>query len=86
MLQNPLSTNRTTLEQDLTDRHTRVVRQLIDESIIQPQLVGFHGQTSFHRPRTETSKAQTVQIGDGQRMANDLGIPVVYEFSSTRCE
>ena len=80
LLQNPLSTNKTTLEQDLTDRHTRVVRQLIDESSIQPQLVGFHGQTIFHHPRTETSKAQTVQIGDGQRMANDLGIPVVYDF------
>ena len=80
LLQNPFSANKTTLEQDLTDRHTHVVRQLIDESSIQPQVVGFHGQTIFHRPRTETSKAQTVQIGDGQRMANDLGIPVVYDF------
>ena len=80
LLQDPFSENKTTLEKDLTDRHTQVVRHLIRESGIQPQLVGFHGQTIFHRPRTETSKAQTLQIGDGQRMTNDLGIPVVYDF------
>jgi anhydro-N-acetylmuramic acid kinase len=39
-------------------------------------LVGFHGQTVFHDP----ARALTVQIGDGQRLADRLGIPVVWDF------
>ncbi|RZI45507.1 anhydro-N-acetylmuramic acid kinase [Candidatus Finniella inopinata] len=80
LLQNPFADNRGSLEQKLTDHHTHVVRQLVDQAGIQPALIGFHGQTILHRPRTETSNAQTIQIGDGQKMATDLGIPVVYDF------
>ena len=39
-------------------------------------LVGFHGQTVFHDP----ARALTVQIGDGQQLADRLGIPVVWDF------
>ena len=39
-------------------------------------VVGFHGQTVLHRP----SGRLTVQIGDGQALARELGIPVVYDF------
>lgn len=80
VLQNPFASDKTRLEQELTDRHSHLVQKLKHESGIQPQLIGFHGQTIFHRPRTQTAYAQTVQIGNGQRLANDLGIPVVYDF------
>ena len=80
LLQDSFSLNSAALEQELTDLHTQVVQRLIDQSDIQPQLIGFHGQTIFHRPRTESLQARTLQIGDGQKMANDLGVPVAYDF------
>ena len=41
-----------------------------------PKLVGFHGQTVWHDP----AKGVTVQIGDGQGLADALGLPVVHDF------
>ena len=41
-------------------------------------LVGFHGHTLFHRPE----QRRTCQLGDGQRLADRLGIDVVYDFRS----
>lgn len=41
-------------------------------------LVGFHGQTVLHRPHA----GLTVQLGDGQALADALGIPVVSDFRS----
>ncbi len=40
------------------------------------QLIGFHGQTVFHAPE----RRLTVQIGDGQKLAQRLGLPVVFDF------
>lgn len=39
-------------------------------------VVGFHGQTVFHRPDV----GLTVQIGDGAALAKAAGLPVVYDF------
>ena len=39
-------------------------------------VVGFHGQTVLHRPEARL----TVQLGDGQALAERLGVPVVYDF------
>jgi anhydro-N-acetylmuramic acid kinase len=39
-------------------------------------LVGFHGQTVFHDP----ARALTVQIGDGQSLADRLRLPVVWDM------
>ena len=41
-------------------------------------LIGFHGQTVLHRPEA----GLTVQIGDGQELADVLGRPVVFDFRS----
>ena len=41
-------------------------------------LVGFHGQTLAHDP----AGRGTHQAGDGQRLANRLGLPVVWDFRS----
>ena len=39
-------------------------------------LIGFHGQTVFHDP----SRRLTVQLGDGQVLADRFGIPTVLDF------
>ncbi|TNC68037.1 anhydro-N-acetylmuramic acid kinase [Rubellimicrobium roseum] len=41
-------------------------------------LVGFHGQTLAHDPRGRG----TLQVGDGDRLAQALGRPVVWDFRS----
>ena len=41
-------------------------------------LVGFHGQTLAHAPRTHG----TLQVGDGAWLAEALGVPVVWDFRS----
>ncbi|MYA87826.1 MAG: anhydro-N-acetylmuramic acid kinase, partial [Boseongicola sp. SB0662_bin_57] len=42
------------------------------------ELVGFHGQTTFHLPDV----GRTCQIGDGRSLARALGVPVVWDFRS----
>jgi anhydro-N-acetylmuramic acid kinase len=39
-------------------------------------VVGFHGQTVLHRPDARL----TVQIGDGDALAQRLGLPIAYDF------
>ena len=70
-------------EAALTNSQTVAVQRCIklsgiDENEI--EAVGFHGQTVLHRAPNKLSKGKTRQLGDGQTMANKLGIPVVYEF------
>ena len=46
-------------------------------------LVGFHGQTVLHQPAGETRRVgRTVQLGDAQRVAAGLGVPVAFDFRS----
>ncbi|ALN73999.1 anhydro-N-acetylmuramic acid kinase [Aureimonas sp. AU20] len=45
-------------------------------------VVGFHGQTVLHRARSPERLGATRQLGDGELMAQKLGIPVVYDFRS----
>jgi len=39
-------------------------------------VIGFHGQTLAHAP----DQARTLQVGDGQVLADALGVPVVWDF------
>jgi len=48
-------------------------------------IIGFHGQTSAHLPPSIAGKnhdVYTVQIGDGQGLADLTGISVIYDFRS----
>ncbi|KIN64849.1 Anhydro-N-acetylmuramic acid kinase [Sulfitobacter noctilucicola] len=47
-----------------------------------PDLIGFHGQTLAHAPRTQG----TLQVGDGALLAERLGCPVVWDFRSADVE
>ncbi|MCT4557435.1 MAG: anhydro-N-acetylmuramic acid kinase [Pelagimonas sp.] len=46
------------------------------------QLVGFHGQTLAHDPKGRG----THQMGDGEALADALGLPVVWDFRTTDVE
>lgn len=50
-------------------------------------IIGSHGQTCAHFPPSiaktkDPSKVYTIQIGNGQKLADLTGIPVVYDFRS----
>jgi anhydro-N-acetylmuramic acid kinase len=66
-------------EDMITSVHAQTVEALIAAHGIERSsiaVVGFHGQTVTHRPEQRL----TVQIGDGQALARQLGIPVVHDF------
>ncbi len=67
------------LECELTELHGRAVGEFLDNNNINTgeiDLIGFHGQTVLHRPQY----ALTIQLGDGQKLADQTGIEVIYDF------
>ncbi len=67
--------------EDSTRLHARLVNQLLTEQNLSAsdiRVVGYHGQTLLHRPEEGIS----IIIGDGQRLANEITIPVVNDFRS----
>ena len=65
------------LERELTRRHAEAVRRfLARHPALQPELIGFHGQTVLHRPE----RALTVQLGDGALLARETGIATVFDM------
>jgi anhydro-N-acetylmuramic acid kinase len=66
-------------EELVNNAHAEAVESFLGSNGLQPgdlAAVGFHGQTLLHRPE----RGLTVQIGNGQALAQRLGIPVVYDF------
>lgn len=69
------------LETELTDLHGRAIATLLADmncTSAEVDLVGFHGQTIWHRP----NQNQTWQMGDGGRLASSIEIPVAFDFRS----
>lgn len=67
------------VELQLTELHAKAVQTLLKKSGIGAHhlhMVGFHGQTIFHQPALR----RTIQIGDGQKLADMVGIPVINDF------
>jgi len=63
----------------VTQRHAEAVEAFLAQNNLSPasiDVVGFHGQTVFHKPEAKL----TVQIGDGEALSARLGIPVVFDF------
>jgi anhydro-N-acetylmuramic acid kinase len=72
-------------ERMVTDRHAEAVEAFLRENSIDAStvnIVGFHGQTVLHRPR----RSLTIQIGDGEALANRLGVDVAYDFRAADIE
>ncbi|MBP2238566.1 anhydro-N-acetylmuramic acid kinase [Sinorhizobium kostiense] len=67
------------LERDLTLRHADSVKTFLHENNILAEdvdVIGFHGQTVLHRP----AEGLTVQIGEGEMLARETRIDVVYDM------
>lgn len=54
----------------------QVTKQFIDKFNLKPGFVASHGHTIFHKPQEH----YTLQIGDGQALANECGITVINDF------
>jgi anhydro-N-acetylmuramic acid kinase len=66
-------------ERMVTDRHGEAVEGFLRDNAIERasiNVVGFHGQTVLHRPKSRL----TIQIGDGVSLAARLGVDVAYDF------
>lgn len=67
------------LEREITLRHARAVERFMTERPGETrgiEVIGFHGQTVLHRP----DLALTVQIGDGPLLADETGLPVIFDM------
>lgn len=69
------------LIRDITGLHVEAIQQLLSQESCdskwgRPQLIGFHGHTTLHRP----SRRYTQQIGDSVQLADVTQIPVVSDF------
>jgi anhydro-N-acetylmuramic acid kinase len=72
-------------ERLITRKHADIISDFLKEHDLTPEdidVIGFHGQTVLHRPH----KRLTVQIGDGQALADSLGIPVVHDLRAADVE
>jgi anhydro-N-acetylmuramic acid kinase len=67
------------IEQEVTEAHISVVRELLSAAALEPEdvgVIGFHGHTILHDPE----QGRTWQIGDGGRLARESGIDVVCDM------
>ncbi len=68
-------------EDIITQRHIETVKALLAQENLKSEdidVIGFHGQTIYHAPQD----GMTLQIGDGEALAKETGIDVVYDFRS----
>jgi anhydro-N-acetylmuramic acid kinase len=59
--------------------HAEVVRLLLNKAKLKAEeidLIGYHGQALYHKP----SDGITIEVGNGQLLANKLGITVIDDF------
>ncbi len=76
------SVNLSDVVQRSTDVHIAAAKTALEESGIpasEISYIGYHGQTLYHDP---LFNRVTVQVGEPQRLADELGIPVVFDFRS----
>ncbi|SDR38283.1 anhydro-N-acetylmuramic acid kinase [Pseudovibrio sp. Tun.PSC04-5.I4] len=76
-------------EKALSEAQGHAISQFLSKNTTSTQniaLIGFHGQTVLHRAPLNGNKGATRQLGDGQIIADILGIPVIYDFRSQDIE
>ncbi len=67
------------LERSVTEAHIGAIRRFMAETGIAAKdvsLIGFHGQTVYHRPESRFTR----QLGSGAQVAKELGIDTVDRF------
>jgi anhydro-N-acetylmuramic acid kinase len=73
------------LEAAVTQTHIGAIRRFMEETGVSADdvsLIGFHGQTVYHRPEIRFTR----QLGLGDRVAKELGIDTVYRFRQADVE
>lgn len=81
-LTNKTSVNLSDVIERSTDVHIAAAKAALKESGIPAtdiSYIGYHGQTLYHDP---LFNRVTVQVGEPQRLADELGIPVIFDFRS----
>lgn len=68
------------LHRDLGRAFGRAAAEFARECGLEIELAGSHGQTVYHHDGREESGAATLQLGDGDHVAEELGCPVVSDF------
>jgi anhydro-N-acetylmuramic acid kinase len=68
------------LTRDLGRAFGEALRAVADERGLRPDLVGSHGQTVYHHDGAEPSGPATLQLGDGDFVAEAAGCAVVSDF------
>jgi anhydro-N-acetylmuramic acid kinase len=71
------------LEQEITDSYAVAIRDACKAATIPTtdiDLIGCHGQTIYHHSRQPGTKHATLQLCCGDRLAYQLGVPVVSNF------
>ncbi len=66
-------------EAEITNAHIRAVQDFLQRQGLgasDVDVIGFHGQTVIHKP----DERFTVQIGDGEKLAQALGIQTVFDL------
>ena len=71
-----LSNDLESVEKEITTFHAKTVHEMIKESSVKIDFIGFHGQTIFHNPDEKISK----QLGDGKLLSKLTKKVVVYDF------
>lgn len=73
----PDSDKEKTIEMYVTFAHAKAIKKFLKLFNIQHvDLIGFHGQTIWHKPEEHSTR----QLGDGQLLANLTGIKVINNF------
>ena len=73
-----------TAESFLDDAHIEISKEIL--KLGDCDVIGYHGQTVVHMPPQKGRQGQTLQIGKGQRLADALDTPCVYDFRSADME
>jgi len=72
-------------EMILDSEHANAVFALANNpevNLSEISVIGYHGQTVLHHPQHEGQTGQTLQLGNGQNLADMIGTGVVYDFRS----
>ena len=64
------------LERDITIFHSKVVIDILRNRGLNPDFIGFHGQTILHNPTDKFS----IQLGDGKLLSQLIRKKVIYNF------
>jgi anhydro-N-acetylmuramic acid kinase len=69
------------IEKKITLFHLDIVSEVLKETNLPVDLIGFHGQTIFHNPEEKTpQKNKSIQLGNGKLLSKLLNKTVVYNF------